>query len=205
MIGTRPLTDEELERMRDAFSGPYSRRDLCLFVLGVNTGFRITELLSLDLRDVATKDGRVFNSITVRRVNTKGKHHSRCVKLSPEAKRTMEYWVACCHQDGYNNPSFSLFCSRKGLRLSRIQAWRVLRKAYAEAGIDGPVGTHSMRKTFANRIYTHFIERLACGERIDPFRLVSKALGHQRIENTEAYLSFRQDDIDKSIDRVGYG
>lgn len=205
MIGTRPLSQGELERLRDAFAGPYSRRNLTLFILGVNTGFRISELLSLTMADVSTKQGHVFNQITVRRQNTKGKERSRSIMLTPEAKRTIEYWVWQMREDGYTRMDFPLFVSRRGTRLSRQMAWKVLKDAYRAAGIEGRVGTHSMRKTFANRVYEHFLERMACGEKLDPFRLTSKALGHRRIDSTDAYLSFREEDINRTITRVGFG
>ena len=47
MKGCRPLTDTEVELMQAGFGGRYATRDRALFLLGVESGFRISELLSL--------------------------------------------------------------------------------------------------------------------------------------------------------------
>jgi integrase len=52
MNGCRPLTDAEVELVRKTFAGRYAARDRCLFILGIETGFRISELLSVRLGDV---------------------------------------------------------------------------------------------------------------------------------------------------------
>ena len=57
MKGCRPLDKNELSRLKTAFTGRMAVRNKALFFLGVNTGFRISELLSLRLRDVLTPQG----------------------------------------------------------------------------------------------------------------------------------------------------
>jgi integrase len=52
MQGSRPLTDEEVGLVAKSFSGVYAQRNKALFILGVRTGFRIGELLSLRVSDV---------------------------------------------------------------------------------------------------------------------------------------------------------
>ena len=52
MKGCRPLTEAEVALVRQSFGGRYGRRDHALFVLGVKSGFRISELLALQVGDV---------------------------------------------------------------------------------------------------------------------------------------------------------
>ena len=47
MKGTRPLDNDEIRRVSAAFTGTYEVRNRSLFMLGVSTGGRISELLSL--------------------------------------------------------------------------------------------------------------------------------------------------------------
>ena len=47
MKGTRPLNNDEIRRVSAAFTGTYERRNRSLFMIGVSTGGRISELLSL--------------------------------------------------------------------------------------------------------------------------------------------------------------
>ena len=47
MKGTRPLDNDEIRRVSTCFTSTYEVRNRGLFMLGVNTGGRISELLSL--------------------------------------------------------------------------------------------------------------------------------------------------------------
>ena len=52
MKGTRPLDNNEIRRVSECFTGMYEVRNRGLFMLGVSTGGRISEFLSLQIRDV---------------------------------------------------------------------------------------------------------------------------------------------------------
>jgi len=144
MKGCRPLTDREVEQIAAAFSGRYEARNRALFLLGVKTGFRISEMLSLEVRDVSPgAEGGVLcqkekvdpalpgleaeaaavlrlgpkgvpGRITVRRRNMKGKIESRTVILHPEAKAALEDWIGELCAMGCAAPRTPLFISRVG-------------------------------------------------------------------------------------------
>ena len=52
MKGTRPLDNNEIRLVSACFTGTYEVRNRGLFMLGVSTGGRISELLSLQIGDV---------------------------------------------------------------------------------------------------------------------------------------------------------
>ena len=52
MKGTRSLDNDEIRRVSTCFAGTFATRNRCLFMLGVSTGGRISELLSLTIGDV---------------------------------------------------------------------------------------------------------------------------------------------------------
>ena len=53
MKGTRPLDNDEIRRVSACFTGnPFEVRNRSLFMIGVSTGGRISELLSLRIEDV---------------------------------------------------------------------------------------------------------------------------------------------------------
>ena len=52
MKGTRPLTTDEIRRVSHCFDGTFATRNRGLFMLGVSTGGRISELLSLTVGNV---------------------------------------------------------------------------------------------------------------------------------------------------------
>ena len=111
--------------------------------------------------------------------------------LHPAAKAALAAWVFALRQRGGVGPDTWLFRSRKGARpISRGHAWRILRRAFAAAGVAGNVGTHTMRKTFADRIYARLGHDLVKTQR---------ALGHRCVDSTAQYISFREEEIDEAI------
>ena len=203
MRGCRPLSREEMARMlaacRDGFSG---RRTAALFVLGCNTGFRISELLSLNLGDVI-EGGAVVDRVTVKRRNMKGKHDSRAVKLNDAARKAIGEWFLDVRKVGGLTADTPLFCTKGTTRLGRIAAYVELKRTFRRAGITGKTGTHCMRKSFAAEVYGAFLRKVKAGEEVDPFRMTSKALGHKKITSTDEYLSFNEKQIDDVINGLG--
>jgi integrase len=191
MKGCRPLTDAEVDLVMKSFAGAYAVRDKALFLMGVKSGFRISELLSLRVGDVL-QAGRLVDRVTVARRNMKKRVEGRTVLLHPDAKTALTVWLEQLRVHGYMTADAFLFQSRKGANrpISRVHAYRVLQSAYTANELTGKLGTHSMRKTFANRVYTALKGDLPKTQR---------ALGHRNINSTVSYLSFREEDIDAAI------
>jgi integrase len=200
MKGCRPLTEAEVALVRQSFGGRYARRDQALFLLGVKSGFRISELLALQVADV-WRGQRVVERVTVPRRHIKRQLEGRTVLLHPEARAALAAWLAELQAAGPCPATTYVFRSRKGPNrpISRRHALRVLREVYDANELTGPLGTHAMRKTFANQVYQHLCARRAAGQAVDPFRLTSKALGHRSLTSTDGYLSFLEADIEAAI------
>jgi integrase len=114
------------------------------------------------------------------------------VPLHPDAKAALATWVLTLRQQPGVTTQTYLFRSRKGNNrpISPVQAWRILREACEANELTGKLGTHCMRKTFAQKVY-HQLD-------YDLIR-TKRALGHQNIANTERYLSFAEEDITAAI------
>ncbi len=200
MRGSRPLENDEVRAVTAGFTGYTARRNACLFTLGVNTGFRISELLSLTLADVLEERGGIKTRVTVWRRNMKGKNSSRTVVINGAARRSLQDYIESMRQDGYLTADCFLFHSVRGNRpIDRVQAYKLLRSCFRRCQLTGRLGTHAMRKTFANGVYRAFLGRVSRGEPVDAFRCTSKALGHKNITSTDQYLSFLESDIDNAI------
>lgn len=182
MAGCRPLSDNEVTLVLNQL---VRDRDRALFVLGLKTGFRITELLSVKVSDVF-QNGHVSDYLRIERRNMKGS--SRVVVLNDLAKRELSDYIK---KSGLENNNF-LFKSRVGENraISRFQAWSILKMAFAFAGLSGHLATHSMRKSFAKKVHK------ALGN--DLF-MTQKALGHKSIMSTIAYLPVDQEALDNAV------
>lgn len=191
MRGCRPLTSEEVALVAKSFTGVYALRDKALFLLGLKTGFRISELLSLQVGDII-QNGRMVERITVRRRNMKGQTASRSVVLHPVARDALLSWLDECGKDAPLAPDLYVFRSRSGNNrpISRWQAYKIIKTAADANGLNGKIGTHTMRKSFANSLYD-LLGR-------DLVRLQA-ALGHANITNTAKYVSFREEEIDRAV------
>jgi integrase len=189
MRGCPALTPQQLKLALANLKGDYSLRNRALVALGVRSGLRISELLSLKLSQVW--DGKqVVPRLYLRRSAAKGKRAGASIVIHPEAGRAVTRWIK---SRGTNRePTEYLFSSRKnrGHRLSRTSAWRILHQAFIAAGVPGMAGTHCLRKTFARNVHKSLHG--------DLFRL-SKAMRHASPMTTLAYLSFEQEDIDEAI------
>src|SRR3989339_1702411 len=85
MKGARPLTDAEVKKIAIQLSV----RDRALFLLGVRSGFRVSELLSVRVQDVLDSAGDILDRVYVQRHNMKGRTCGRSVVLHPEARTAL--------------------------------------------------------------------------------------------------------------------
>lgn len=191
MKGARPLTDEEVRLVLGQFRGRFALRDKCLLRLGITSGFRISELLSIRV-GAAIRDGRVVDRLTVERKSMKRKIEGRTVLLHPDAKAAILDWYKAMQREGVVTPDTYLFRSRNGENkpISRNQAWKLLNKVFDRCGLTGCLGTHVLRKTFADRMFDKLDRNI--------FSL-HKALGQKNVNSAASYISFREDEIEKAI------
>jgi site-specific recombinase XerD len=164
----------------------------------VKAGFRISELISLRVKDVV-QYGKIADRVEVARQHMKGKHHSRSVPLHADARKALARWLPILHArlGGMLPGETPVFCSRvkdaaTGLprAISREQGWRILTEAFATNELSGKTATHSLRKTFAVRVHAVYGGDL---------RKTQKALGHQNITSTLHYLALDDAEVDAGI------
>ena len=188
MKGSRPLTRQQVKGLLALTS---SIREQTLLTLGFCTGYRISELLSLKVADVST-NGIIHSHVTVKAANTKTKT-GRSVLLNADAQKALRRLVDVIGTNA--NGQSPLFVSRKhdangNLKaISRQQAHDLLKALFAKIGEFGNVSTHTLRKTFAARIY----------EQTGKLEIVQIALGHKSINSTISYLAFGNDDLNRAI------
>ena len=110
MRGMQPISDDEIKKITENFSGAYKARDLALFILGIKSGFRISEILSLTIKDVFD-NGKLQDRIYVERKNMKGKNEGRCVVVHADAKAALKPWIDELISTGASESTF-VFKSR---------------------------------------------------------------------------------------------
>ena len=86
MKGTRPLDNKEIRLVSACFTGTYEVRNRGLFLLGVSTGGRISELLSLQIGDVWQNQKPVTDLLYDKSI-VKGGEVSRAVPVNTDGRR----------------------------------------------------------------------------------------------------------------------
>lgn len=113
-------------------------RDVLLFSMGINTGLRISDLLSLKVGDVRGKSEYMLRE-------KKTKKNKRI--LLHAVRRDIEDYTYFKSDNEY------LFMSKKGVGpITRVQAYRILNTAARDCGLN-EIGTHTLRKTFGYHFY----------------------------------------------------
>lgn len=193
----RPLSLDEVAAVRNCLlqNPVMGLRDAAILIVGVRTGLRIKEVLSLRVRDVIRPDGSVAEGVTVERryLKRRGRPSGRFIPLHAEARHAIQAWMDRMEALGLRtDPDAPLFPSLRNPRrpLATRSAWRILKRAFRACNLPEPTGTHSLRKTFASLIYE------ASGHDI---YLTGQALGHSEITSTVRYLAFAREALREAI------
>jgi integrase/recombinase XerD len=160
---TRLLAAPQLEE-RLAF------RDRAMLELAYGAGLRVSEWIGLAAKDVLLEEGlvRVFGKGSKERLVPIGRSAIGAVavymrELRPVLERGQGKGI--------------LFLNGQGKPLTRMGAWKILRKYVDQAGIEKDVSPHTLRHSFA----THLLEGGA------DLRAVQEMLGHADIATTQIY------------------
>ncbi len=137
-----------IAKIKQFLLGKESKRDYLLFVLGINVGLRIGDLLSLKVSDVVDEAENIKRAVSIVEQKTKKHKEFELNKSAREAIRLYLDQVEELDVDAY------LFTSRKGSgAITTRSAHKIIKTTLRELGIKGNFGTHSLRKTFGYHRY----------------------------------------------------
>lgn len=178
----KALTIEQVEQLLAATGGeePGELRDRALLELLYATGARVSEAVSLNVDDVTGEGG---TADVVRLFGKGGKQ--RLVPVGSYARAALDAYLVRARpmlsRRGRATPA--LFLGMRGARLSRQNAWLVLRAAAERARLGVDVSPHSLRHSFA----THLLQGGA------DVRVVQELLGHASVATTQIYTRVTAD------------
>lgn len=187
------ISNEKVKDMQD-YLKYRNYRDYVLFTLGVTTGYRAGDLVNLRVRDIkeALKrkefeifEGKKKNSRNIREKNRK----PRIVEVRPKLAAILKDFIKDKRDYEY------VFQSRKGINQHiGVQAVsNILKEAASYFGLYD-ISAHSMRKTYAYKIYIESGRDIVA---------VKELLGHSSIEETKLYIGLDREkyhQYSKSLD-----
>jgi integrase/recombinase XerD len=157
---------------------PNALRDVALLELLYSTGGRVSEIIGINLSDLAKieSDNEVIQTIKLRGKGSK----ERVVPIGSFALVALDNYlirlrpalVAHAISD-----SGALFLNSRGGRISRQSAWTTVAEAAKLCGLENKVSPHALRHSYA----THLLDGGA------DIRVVQELLGHSSVTTTQIY------------------
>ena len=165
------LTVDEVNKLLDIeITDPYQARNKAILELMYATGLRISEVVSLEFKNVDFDDCIV-------RVMGKGSKE-RIVPINDVALKYLKIYLNEYRpeliKENINN---YLFLNNHGNVITRQGIFKMIKKYALEKGIKKEIGPHTLRHTFA----THLLENGA------DLRIIQELLGHSDISTTQIY------------------
>ena len=157
-------------------------RDQAIVALMLYAGLREFEICALNVEDIqiGERKGRVIIW------QGKGKK-KREVPLSIETRRALLLWIEVAQRD-----KGTLFLGKGGNRISTRLVQKRVEAIRRAADLDSDVTPHALRHTFAKRL-------LDAG---NPLTVVSKLLGHSRLDTTARYVQPGWSDFENAVERI---
>jgi integrase/recombinase XerC len=167
------LTLEDVERLLDVPGRAtwLGRRDRAILEVLYSAGLRVSELVGLNLPDLALADG----VLTIRGKGMK----ERLALIGEHATAALRAWLADRPEvlTGASRTTDAVFLNKNGTRLTTRSVGRLLEKHLKRAGLDPRTTPHTLRHSFA----THLLDNGA------DIRGVQELLGHKSLATTQVY------------------
>lgn len=171
----QPLrTSEEIKAMKQILR-KQSERDYIMFMIGINAGLRISDILQLKVRDVRGKHIKMIEKKTQK---------TKYIAINESLRKALDIYIRNMANNDY------LIKSRVGDNrpISRTRAYQILHDAAEQCDIPY-VGTHTMRKTFAYHMY----------QATKDVGALQRILNHTKPEVTLRYIGVEQDYQDELV------
>lgn len=180
---TFALLDAPTEPSKEALETALHCRDLALAELLYGSGLRVSEAMALNVDDVEPRSG-------VLRVLGKGSKE-RLAPLSDTSVAALAEWLRLRPYLASSREQ-ALFVGKRGARLNRRQAARIIALLCARAGLPTAISPHGLRHSFA----THLLESGA------DLRSVQELLGHRRLTTTQRYTRLTLEHLMRVYDQA---
>lgn len=157
-----------------------NERNYIMYLLGIYSGLRITDILNLRVRDVS---GR--SSISLREKKT-GKQ--KIFQINPFLKKELTRYI---EENSLKKDQYLIKAQgRKNKAISREMAYMIMREAAEYFGLFN-IGTHTMRKTFGYHFYKQ------TGDVVS----LQKIFNHSDPSITLKYIGIEQSELNKKMSK----
>ena len=164
-----------------------SPRELCLFIIGISTNLRASDILRIKIGQV--RDAKTGDEIEVIEKKT-GKR--RRITLSNDVIEVIEQLLSMCGEQ-YSDDDV-LFQGQRGAMVSATVT-RLVKEWCDAINLDGNYGSHSLRKTFG------FHQRTRLGTSIP---VLMEMFNHTTQKQTLDYLCVQSEEVKDAYLKITY-
>ena len=183
MVTTPIKRKEDIHILKNYFLTRHEYRNYALFVMGINTAMRISDLLQLTWKEVYDFGRAQYrNHVCITEQKTS---KFSCVAINSSCMEALE--LLRHHVRPKTEKEFIFCADNNRLRpISRNRAYHIIKKAAIANHIEGNISCHSLRKTLGYQAWM-------AG---NPPALIMNVYNHSSMDITKRYLSIDQDDRD---------
>jgi len=181
----QPIRDPDVIEQIERYLKTKNDRDYILFLIGIYTALRISDILTLKVRDLKDRNFLVIQEKKTRRK----KNNTRTIELHPLLKRELRKFLYDKEDHEY------VIQSRVGMNqpIGRERAYMILKEVADHFNLES-LGCHSLRKTMGYHLY----------KKTKDLVLVQEALNHEDTSYTLRYIGIKQDSVNEAITKLKY-
>ncbi|KAA3642045.1 MAG: site-specific integrase [Chloroflexi bacterium] len=185
-----PIRDKKkIAQIKNLLRGQNRYRDLLLFVLGINTALRISDLLQLKINHFLDEKGDIKRRFWLKE-QKRGKRHE--IVINQSIRGTLVEYLEEYAYVATEREHFLFFNPHSNRSIKRGQAWKFISKICREVGLSGNYGTHSLRKTWGYHARMSGVD----------LALIMHKLNHESIAYTKRYLGITDDELEAVAQRL---
>ncbi len=173
---------DESKKLLNSINGPFYERDYAIITLFLNTGLRLSELVTINISSIKNDKFRVTG---------KG-DKERTIYLNNACMAAIKNYLAVRPVDGIIDRD-ALFLSKRKKRISPKTVQYIVKKYVKAAGLDvDKYSTHKLRHTAATLMYKY--------GKVD-IRTLQSILGHSSVATTQIYTHVDEDILRKAVNK----
>ena len=188
-----PIRDrKKIAQIKNLPRGQGRYRDLLLFVVGINTALRISDLLQLQIGHFLDDRGQIRQRFWIKE-RKRGKRHE--VVINESIREAFESYLSANPGIGEKPDNYIFFNPKTNdysHPIRRGQSWKFITTICREVGLIGNFGTHSLRKTWGYHARMQGVD----------LALIMHKLNHESIAYTKRYLGITDDELQAVAQRL---
>ena len=185
-----PIHDrKKIAQIKNLLRGQGRYRDLLLFVVGINSALRISDLLQVKITHFLNEKGQIKTRFWIKEQKRRKRHE---IAINQSIRDSLTEYLREYPNSAKEGEHILFFNPKTNQAIKRGQAWKVFTNICADVGLLGKYGTHSLRKTWG------FHARM---QGVD-LALIMHKLNHESIAYTKRYLGITDDELEEVAHRL---